>query len=102
MIERFAALLRRGDRDLQLLAHAVLPDVFVERARPQSRFVLDVVVDRRGVDEAIVRRSTDRRLHRVRSHVIIPRSTSRSACSNEASGAFFSAASTAFSAAARW
>ena len=35
VIERFAALLRRRNRDLEVLAHAVLADVFVERARPQ-------------------------------------------------------------------
>ena len=54
MIERLAALLRRGDRHLQVLADAVLPDVLVERARAQPRLVLDVVVDARRGDEAIV------------------------------------------------
>ena len=37
VIERFAALLRRRNRHLQVLAHAVLPDVVVEHARAQSR-----------------------------------------------------------------
>src|SRR5204863_316166 len=54
VVERFAALLRRRDRNLQLLADAVLPDVFVERPRAESRLVLDVVVNRRRVDEPVV------------------------------------------------
>ena len=47
VIERLAALLRRGDRHLQVLAHAVLADVVVEDARAQARFVLRVFVDAR-------------------------------------------------------
>ena len=46
VVERLAALLRGGDRDLEVLAHAILADVLVERARAQARFVLDVLVDR--------------------------------------------------------
>ena len=46
VIERFAALLRRGNRDVQVLADAVLADVLVERPRPQTGFVLDVLVRR--------------------------------------------------------
>ena len=49
VIERLAALLGGGDRDVQVLADAILADVLVELARPQPRFVLRVVVDaRRG------------------------------------------------------
>ena len=51
MIERFATSARRGDGDLQVLAHLVLADVVVQRARPQARLVLDVVVDACGRDE---------------------------------------------------
>jgi hypothetical protein len=51
VVERLAALRRGLDRDLQVLAHAVLPDVVVERARPQPGLVLRVVVDARGGDE---------------------------------------------------
>ena len=53
VIERFAALARRGDRHLQVLADAVLADVVVEPPRPQARFVLRVFVDARGGDEAV-------------------------------------------------
>ena len=45
VIERFLAPARGGDRHLQVVAHAILADVFVERSRTQSRFVLRVVVD---------------------------------------------------------
>ena len=55
VIERLAALLRRGDRHLQVLADAILADVLVEHARAQARFVLRVLVDARRGDEAIVR-----------------------------------------------
>ncbi len=44
VIERLAALLRRGDRDVQVLADALLADVLVEGARPQPRLVLRVLV----------------------------------------------------------
>ena len=54
MIERVAALLGGGDRDVQVLADAILPDVLVELARAQPRFVLRVFVDARGRDEAVV------------------------------------------------
>ena len=55
VVERFAALLRGGDRDVQILAQPVLPDVLVERPRPQPGLVLDVVVDAaRLVTQAIV------------------------------------------------
>ena len=70
MIERLAALARRGDRDVQVLAKPVLPDVLVERPRPQSRLVLDVIVDA----AAVIRRWS------VMSHFISARSTSLSAC----------------------
>ena len=44
VVERFVALARRRNRDLQVLADAVLADVVVERARPQSGLVLRLVV----------------------------------------------------------
>ena len=37
VIERLAALPRRGNRHVQVLAHAFLADVVVERPRPQTR-----------------------------------------------------------------
>ena len=59
------ALLRRRDGDLQLLADFVLSDVFVQRPRTQPGFVLDVVFDRRRVDETIVaHRTLDRKASR--------------------------------------
>ena len=48
VVERFVALLCSGDRDLQVLADAILADVLVEPSRPQARFVLSVFVDARG------------------------------------------------------
>jgi hypothetical protein len=49
----FAALLRRFDRDLQLLADAILPDVVVEPPGPEA-LVLRVVFDtRRGQNPGI-------------------------------------------------
>ena len=48
VVERLAALLRGGNRDLQILAHAVLADVLVEPPRAEARFVLRVLVDARG------------------------------------------------------
>ena len=54
MIERFAPLFRCRDRHLQVLAHAVLPDVVVEHARAQSPFVLRIVTVAHGVDQTIV------------------------------------------------
>ena len=55
VIERLAALPRRGDRHVQVLAHAILADVVVEPPRPQPGLVLRVVVDARRSDESIVR-----------------------------------------------
>ena len=55
VIERLAALLRGGDRDLQVLADAILSDVLVEPARAQARFVLRVFVDARRGHHAVVR-----------------------------------------------
>ena len=89
VIERFATLAGRGNRHLQVLAHAVLPDVLVERARPQAGFVLRVFVGAHGCDDAVV------------SH----RASSRSACfsvrSKSPPGVALTAASTAFSASGR-
>ena len=53
VIERLATAGRRGNRDLQVGADAVLADVVVEPTRAQPRFVLDVVVGARGGDEAV-------------------------------------------------
>ena len=47
VVERLAALARRRDRHVQVLADAVLADVVVERPRPQPGLVLRVVVDAR-------------------------------------------------------
>jgi hypothetical protein len=55
VIERLVPLLRGGDRDLQVLADAVLADVLVEQPRAQSRLVLRVFVDARRGHEAVVR-----------------------------------------------
>ena len=92
VIERLAALLRGGDRDLQVLADAILADVLVEQARAQARFVLRVFVDARRGHEAVVR------------HL----ATSRNACFNvrsklasDADPSVLIAASTAFSASGR-
>ena len=54
VIERLAALPGGGNRDLQILADAVLPDVLVEPARPQPGFVLRVLVDARRRHQTIV------------------------------------------------
>ena len=53
MIERLAAVPRRGNRDLQVLANSILADVVVERAGPEPGLVLDVLVDARRSDDAI-------------------------------------------------
>ena len=98
VIERFAALLRRGDRDVQVLADALLADVVVERARAQPRLVLDVLVHPRRGDEAIVGHVTR---HRPGHGRISAFSASRSAVSNVASGVGGDALSSAFSAGAR-
>ena len=46
VIERLAALPGRRDRHVQVLADALLADVLVERARPEPRLVLGVLVVR--------------------------------------------------------
>src|SRR5581483_634630 len=55
VIERLVALARRGDRDVEVLADAILPDVIVERARAQAYLVLAFLFGARGVDETRVR-----------------------------------------------
>ena len=72
VIERLAALLRGRDRDLQVLADAILADVLVEQARAQPGFVLRVLVDARRGHHAVVRHrwpASRKRLfqHRARS-----------------------------------
>ena len=54
VIERFAAAACGGNRHLQVVAHAILPDVLVERARTQSRLVLRVLVHTTGSNQALV------------------------------------------------
>ena len=90
MIQRFAALARRRNGHLQVLTDAVLPDVVVEDARAQAHFVLRVIVDLRGCDQAIVH-----------AYLASSRSAWRSVCS-KSPDCFFTAASTAFSASGRW
>jgi len=45
VIERFVSLARGGDRHIQVVAHAFLSDVVVERPRPQPGFILGVVLE---------------------------------------------------------
>ena len=53
VVERLAAVPRRGDRDLQVLSDPILADVVVERAGPEPGLVLDVLVDARRSDDAV-------------------------------------------------
>ncbi len=53
VVERLAALARGGDRDLEVLAHAVLANVVVEHARAQPDLVLCVVIDARRIDDVV-------------------------------------------------
>ena len=55
VIQRLAAMLRGRDGHLEVLADAILADVFVEDARAQSRLVLRVFVDARRGHQAVVR-----------------------------------------------
>ena len=45
MIERLAALARGGNGYLKIRADALLADVIVQRAGPESGFVLGVFID---------------------------------------------------------
>jgi hypothetical protein len=54
VVQRFTALLRRGNRDVQVLAHPLLSDVLVERPRAEAGLVLRVFVDAHGGYEAIL------------------------------------------------
>jgi hypothetical protein len=90
VIERFIAAARRGDRHMEIVADAILADVFVERARAQPRLVLRVLGGGRRHHQA-----------RIGRHRISSRSADRSACSNDGSGVAFNVDSTAFSAAGR-
>ena len=92
VVERLAALLRGGNRDLQVLADPVLADVLVEQTRAEPRFVLRVFVDPHPGHEAVVR------------HLANSRSACFNMCSKPASDvdpSIFVAASTAFSASGR-
>ena len=53
VVERLATAGRSGNRDLQVGADPVLPDVVIQPARAQPRLVLDIVVGARGGDEAV-------------------------------------------------
>jgi hypothetical protein len=57
VIERLPPLPRCGDRDVQVLAETVLPDVLVERPRPQSALELDFVGHPARGDEAVLSHS---------------------------------------------
>ena len=52
MVEGVATLLRGGNRDDEVLADPFLPDVLVERARPETGLELRVLVDARRGDQA--------------------------------------------------
>ena len=60
VIERFLAPARGGNRHMQVVAHAILADVLVQRSRAESRLVLRVVVDAPGGDQTIVHRISSR------------------------------------------
>src|SRR4029450_9315887 len=91
VIERFAALPGRFDRHVQVLANALLSDVLIERPRPESRFILSLVVTAAGADQATL------------THAFInPLSTSRSTASKPAPLDRCNTASIARSAIGRW
>ena len=102
MIQWFLALLRRGDRDLQVLADAILADVVVQDARAEPGFVLRVLVDARRRDDSRIRHAVGRVLwtRRVQKDPAYLAS-SLNACFNVRSklpsGVALTAASTAFS-----
>ena len=54
MIERFTATACSGNRDLQVIAQTILPNVLVERTRTQSRLVLRVLVHTTGRNQSFV------------------------------------------------
>ena len=88
VIERLAALLRGGNRHLQVLADPVLSDVLVEPARPQARFVLRVFVHARRGHETIVHllRELSQRLFQ---HALEAGVGARSAHGDRSIGGFF-------------
>ena len=51
VVERFAACLRRLERDRDLLLHALLADELVEAARPERLVERIVLFDRHGSEE---------------------------------------------------
>ena len=55
MIQRFLALLRGRDGDLQVLADTVLADVVVQDAGAEPRFILRILVDARRGDYSGIR-----------------------------------------------
>ena len=54
VVECLTALKGRGNRHMQVFAHAVLPDVIVEHPRTEARLVLRVFLDLGGRDESVV------------------------------------------------
>ena len=94
VIERLATLPRRGDRDVQILADPLLPDVLVERSRAKSGFVLDVLGDARGGDDAFG--------HSCQPLISSPQDAAQRLLERARQDAAFNAFSIAFSAAGRW
>src|SRR5262249_35425165 len=91
VIQGLTPLAGGGNRDVQVLANAVLPDVLVEDARTETGLVLRVLVGARGGDDA-----------RIRRHFASSLRACLSVRSNPASRrAIFRAASTARSASGR-
>src|SRR4029079_13986777 len=54
VIEGFAALPGRSDRDGEVLADAILSDIVLEPSRPQPGLELRVIINARGCDKAFV------------------------------------------------
>ena len=89
VIERLVPLPGGRDRHEQILAHAILPDVLVERPRAQTRLVLRIVVGVYSSDKTVV------------GHFASSRSACFSVRSKPPSGKALTADSTAFSARGR-
>jgi len=92
VIERLVPLSRRGDGHLEVLAHAILADVRIERPGTQARFVLRLIVCDASAEHARI------------GHVALGRharaslpSACRRASSNDADGCAFRTSPTAFS-----
>ncbi len=111
MIERLAPLAGGGNRDLQVLADAILADVVVERPRAEAGLVLRVLVAARAGDQSlrvVVPGSvggcaviSEGWLHSGPHHFASSRSACFSVRSKSPSGEALTADSTAFSARGR-